>query len=94
LGVLVSSYCCSSYRAANTFKKKEDQSVVTLILLRRGDKIPMKRVTETKYEEETEGMTVQRLIHLEFHLINNHQTETLLRVPTRACCQESDIALS
>jgi hypothetical protein len=59
-----------------------------------GNKILIEGVTETKYEEETEGMTVQRLIHLEFHLINNHQTETLLRVPTRACCQESDIALS
>ena len=29
-------------------KKKEDQSVDTLILLRRGNKIPMEGVTETK----------------------------------------------
>jgi hypothetical protein len=30
-------------------KKKEDQSVDTLFLLRRVNKIPMKGVTETKY---------------------------------------------
>jgi hypothetical protein len=34
-------------------KKKEDQYVDTSILLRRGNKIPMERVTETEYEEET-----------------------------------------
>jgi hypothetical protein len=36
-------------------KKKEDQSVDTLILLRRGNKIPMEGVTETKFGAETEG---------------------------------------
>jgi hypothetical protein len=39
-------------------KKKEGQSVDTLILLRRGNKIPMEGVTETKCEAETEGMTI------------------------------------
>jgi hypothetical protein len=34
-------------------KKKENQSI--LILLRRSNKIPMKGVTETKCEAETEG---------------------------------------
>jgi hypothetical protein len=34
--------------------KKEDHSVDTLILLRRGNKIPMKGVTETKCGAETE----------------------------------------
>ena len=37
------------------FKKKEDQSVDTLFLLRRGNKIPMEGVTETKCGAETEG---------------------------------------
>jgi hypothetical protein len=37
---------------------KEDQSVDTSILLRRGDKIPMEGVTETKCGAETEGMTI------------------------------------
>jgi hypothetical protein len=31
-------------------KKKKDQSVDTLILLRRGNKMPMEGVTETKLE--------------------------------------------
>jgi hypothetical protein len=40
------------------FKKKEDQSVDTLILHRRGNKTPMEGVTETKCGAETEGMTI------------------------------------
>jgi hypothetical protein len=67
-------------------KKKEDQSVGTSILLRSGNKIPME-VTETKFRAETEGMTIKRLPHLGNHPINNHQTQTLLQMPTRACWQ-------
>jgi hypothetical protein len=66
-------------------KKKEDQSVDTLILLRRGKKIPMEGVTETKFRAEIKGMTIQRLSHLEIHPINNHQTQTLLQMPARVC---------
>jgi hypothetical protein len=40
-------------------KKKEDQSVNTLILLRRRNKTPMEGVTETKVGAEMEGWTVQ-----------------------------------
>jgi hypothetical protein len=36
-------------------KKKEDQSVDTLILLRRGNNIPMEGVTETKFRAETKA---------------------------------------
>ena len=64
---------------------KEDQSVDTLILLRRGNKIPMEGVTETKFRTETEGMTIQRLPHLGIYPINNHQTQTLWQMPTRVC---------
>jgi hypothetical protein len=39
-------------------KKKEDQSMDTLVLLRRGNKIPMGGDTETKYGAETEGKTI------------------------------------
>jgi hypothetical protein len=53
-------------------KKKEDQSVDTLILLRRENKIPMEGVIETKCGAETEGMTIQRLPHLGIHPIYNH----------------------
>jgi hypothetical protein len=40
-----------------TLKKKEDQSVSTSILLRRENKIPMERATETQFGAETEEMT-------------------------------------
>jgi hypothetical protein len=66
-------------------KKKEDQSVYTSFFLRRGNKIPMEGVTETKIEAETEEMSIHRLLHLGTHPINNHQNQTLLRMPTRAC---------
>jgi hypothetical protein len=59
--------------------KKEDQSVDTSILLRRGNKTPMEEVTKT------EGMTIQRLLHLGIYPIYNHQTQTLLCMPTSAC---------
>ena len=62
-------------------KKKEDQSVDTLILLRRGNKIPMEGVTETKFGAETEERTIRRLPHLGIYPINNHQIQTLLHMP-------------
>jgi hypothetical protein len=65
--------------------KKEDQSVNILSLLRRGNKIPMEGVIETKFGAETEGMTIQRLPYLGIHPIDNHQTQALLWMPTRAC---------
>jgi hypothetical protein len=65
--------------------KKGDQSVNTSILLRRGNKIPMKGVTETNFGAETEGMTIQRLPHLGIHHIYSYQTQTLLWMPTSAC---------
>ena len=43
---------------------KGDQSVDTLILLRRGNKILMEGITEIKCGAETEGMTIQRLPRL------------------------------
>ena len=75
-------------------KKKEDQIVDTLMLLRRRNKIPVEGVTETKCEVETEEMTIQRLSHLGIHPIQNHKTQTLLQMLRSACWQESDMALS
>jgi hypothetical protein len=66
-------------------KEKEEQSVDTLFLLRMGNKIPIKGVTETKFRAEMEGMTIQRLPHLGIHPIDNHQIQTLLWMPTNAC---------
>jgi hypothetical protein len=74
--------------------KEEDQSVYTSVFLRRENKIPMKGVTETKCGAETERMTNQSLPHLEIHPIYNHQAQALLWMPTRACRQEPDIAVS
>jgi hypothetical protein len=54
-------------------KKKEDQSMDTSILLRRGNKISMEWVRETKCEAETEGMTIHRLYHLRIHPIKKTQ---------------------
>jgi hypothetical protein len=45
----------------------------------------MEGVTETKFRAETEGTITQRLPHLGIHPINNHQTQTLWQMPTRAC---------
>ena len=61
--------------------KNEDQSVDNSILLRRGNKIPMEGVTETKFGAEMEERTIQRLPHPGIISIYNHQTQTLLHTP-------------
>jgi hypothetical protein len=48
-----------------------------------GNKILMEGVTATKFGAETEGRTIQRLPHPGIHPINNHQTQTVLHIPTR-----------
>jgi hypothetical protein len=64
-------------------KKKEDQSVDTSILLRRGNKIPIEEgVTEIKCGAEIEGKAIQRLPPLGIHPIYSHQTQALLWMPT------------
>jgi hypothetical protein len=65
--------------------KKEGQSMDIAFLLTIGNKIPLEGVTETKFEAEMEGRTIQRLPHLGIYPINNHQTQTLLYMPTRFC---------
>ena len=54
-------------------KKKEDQCVDTSFLLRIGNKIPMKGVTETKFGAKMKGWTIQRLPHPGIHPIISHQ---------------------
>jgi hypothetical protein len=53
-------------------KKKGDKSVDTLILLRKGNKIPMEGITETKCGAETQKMMIQRLPYLVIHPIYSH----------------------
>jgi hypothetical protein len=46
--------------------------VDTSFLLRRGNKIPMKGVAETKFGGKTKGWTIERLHHLGIHAIISH----------------------
>jgi hypothetical protein len=60
---------------------KEDQHVDTSFLLRIGNKIPLKGVTEAKFGAKTKRWTIQRLPHPGIHLIISHQKQTLLHMP-------------
>jgi hypothetical protein len=66
-------------------KKKEDQCVDTLILLRMGNKKAMELVTKTNFGSKTKKKTIQRLPLPGIHPIYNHQTQTLLHMPERFC---------
>jgi hypothetical protein len=65
--------------------KKEGQSVDTSFLLRIGNKMPMKGVTETKFGAKMKGWTIQRLPYPGIHPIISHETQTLLHKPARFC---------
>jgi hypothetical protein len=58
-------------------KKKEDRSVDTFLLLRRGIDISIGGDTETKCGTETERKVIQRLPYLGIYPIYSHQTQTL-----------------
>ena len=75
-------------------KKKEDQNVDASVLLRRGNKILKGANMEKKCGAETEGKAIQWLSHLGIHPIYNHQTKTLLWMPTRDCWLKPDVAIS
>jgi hypothetical protein len=66
-------------------KKRKDQWVDSSFLLRIGNKIPMKGVTETKFGAKMKGWTIQRLPHPGIHPIIIHQTQKLLHMPERFC---------
>jgi hypothetical protein len=65
-------------------KKKEDQSVGALVLLRKENKILTGANMKTKCRTETEGQAIQRLSHLGNHPIYSHQHLTLLWMPRNA----------
>ena len=75
-------------------KKKEDHSVDTLVHLRSSYKIPTGGNTEIKFGTATEGKAIQWLFHLGIHSTYSYQTQTLLWMPTSACTQEPDVAVS
>ena len=66
-------------------KKKEDQRVDTSFLLRIGNKITMKGVTETKFGAKMKGWTIQRLPHLGIHPI-------IATKPRHYCICQQDFA--
>ena len=78
----------------NKIKKKGDQCVDTSFLLRIGNKIPMERVTETKFRAKTNGWSIQRLCHPGIHPIISHQTQTLFHITAKFCWKDPDIAVS
>jgi hypothetical protein len=59
-----------------------------------GNKIPMERVTETKFRALRGPRTIQRLPHPWIHPIYNYQTQTLLHMPEKFCWQDPDVAIS
>jgi hypothetical protein len=75
-------------------KKKENQSVGALVLLRKGNKILTGSNTETKCGAETERKANQRLPYLRIHPIYSHQMQTIFWMPRSACGQKPDIAVS
>jgi hypothetical protein len=62
-------------------RKKVDQSVIALVLDRRGNKILSGGNMETKYRVETKGKAIQILPHLQIHRTRSHQIQTLLWMP-------------
>jgi hypothetical protein len=66
-------------------KKKEDQSLDTSVLFRKGNKILTEGTSETKCGAEIKGKAIQELPHPGIHPIYRHQTQTLLLMPRSVC---------
>ena len=67
-----------------SLKKKEEQSMDTLVLHRRGNKISIVGDMEIKYGAENKEKTIQRLPLLGIHPIYIYKTQTQLWMPTSA----------
>ena len=61
---------------------KEDQSVDTSLVLIMGTKYPWKEL-QRHFGGEKKERTIQRLLHLGIHPIDNHQTQTILHMPAK-----------
>jgi hypothetical protein len=66
-------------------KIKKTKVLILLSSFEWGTKKPMEGVTETNFEAETEGRTIQRKLYLGIHPIISHQTQTILHMPERFC---------
>ena len=67
-----------------SLKKKEEQSMDTLVLHRRGNKISIVGDMEIKYGAENKEKTIQRLPLLGIHSICSYKTQTKLWMPKSA----------
>jgi hypothetical protein len=59
-------------------KKKKEQGVGLSVLLRKGNNIFKRAITEAKCRAEAEGMAIHRHPHLVIHSIYSYQTQTVL----------------
>ena len=75
-------------------KNKEDQAWILHSFLERGSKYPWEEIQSIYFGVESEGEAIQWLSHLGMHSIYSYQTQTLLWMPTSACWQEPDTAVS
>jgi hypothetical protein len=66
-------------------KKKKDQSVDSLVLLKRGKKILTRANMEAKNGAETEGKAKQRLPHMGIHPLYSYQIHTLVQMLRNSC---------
>ena len=65
-------------------KKKEDPSMDTPVLLRRGDKKPTGGYTKTSVEQRLKERPSRDCLTWGIHPIYSHQTQTLLWMPRSA----------
>jgi hypothetical protein len=75
-------------------KKKENQTVDTSVLLRRGNKILIKVNMETKCGTEIKGTAIQRLPQPGDPSHIQSPNPDLFQMPRSACLQEPDIVAS
>ena len=73
-------------------RKEKEQSMDTLVLLRRRSKIPTEG--DTKCGAESERKIIQILPHLGIHPIYNYKIQALLLMPISDCRLEPDIAVT
>ena len=72
--------CTGEYKVCNT---NGTLFPVTSFLLKIGNKILMKGVTETNFGAKMKGWTIQKQPHPGIHPIISHQTQILLHMPAR-----------
>ena len=83
------------YNSQTTWSSRRKNTTVWILqsFLEGESKYPWEEI-QTKFGAETEGKVIQWLSHLGIHPVYSYQTQTLLWMPTSACWQKPDIAVS